>query len=448
MQAAVLDGVSRSEHVVKQQSRVECPTGICTWSSFQTLGVCHRCTDLSPQLKKHHNFGKVYDGLVYGDADYVTWAQIKNSTKNATAFVLPNGHFLVEQDRLFLAGLVSPNSYFLMSSFGSGNPDKTNSMQDIDTLIWSMSVIHSVKSGPLSDSQGDRWPDVDMSAQECALYYCVKEIELSVDGNIIQENATEVPDAKRDPSSWAPDVPGPDAYAPENIPPDNELGSLEFNEFYSHFSRNDLVLHFPDDLNKPSYSISPPAVWSLNHFVEQLLSTNITGGANMTALISEVLPNNSAGYNGIIDSYGAEPLSLGGIWSSKVDVPATFSALATSITNEIRRSVDDEGYGSAVLGHTGTPTQYYQTEWAWIVLHGIMLIGGALFFYVTVWNQPSSLGDIPTWKNSSLAVLSQGSIAEAVLKDTDLVAEMEGRARKEKVKIERDHGSTGFQMRK
>lgn len=189
MQAAVLDGVSRSEHVVKQQSRVECPTGICTWSSFQTLGVCHRCTDLSPQLKKHHNFGKVYDGLVYGDADYVTWAQIKNSTKNATAFVLPNGHFLVEQDRLFLADLVSPNSYFLMSSFGSGDPDMTNSMQDIDTLIWSMSVIHSVKSGPLSDSQGDRWPDVDMSAQECALYYCVKEIELSVHGNIIRENA-------------------------------------------------------------------------------------------------------------------------------------------------------------------------------------------------------------------------------------------------------------------
>lgn len=448
MQAAVLDGVSRSEHVVKQQSHVECATGICTWPSFQTLGVCHRCTDLSPQLKKHDHFGKVYYGLAYGDTDNVTWDDVKDSGKNTAAIVLPNGHFLVEQDRGLLENLVSPISYNLMSSFGTGNPNKTNSMQDIDTLIWSMSVIHSTNDGPLYDTPEERWPDVDLSAQECALYYCVKEIKLSVDGNIIQENATEVPDAKRDPASWASDVPGPGAYAPENIPPDNELGSLEFDKFYSHYSRNELVLHFPDDPSKPSYSIFPQTVWSLNHFIEQLLSTNITGGANMTALISEVLPDNSAGYNGIIDCYGSEPLSLEGIWTSNLDVPATFSALATSITNEIRRTAEDEGYGGVVYGRKGTPTQYYQTEWGWIVLHGMMLIGGALFFYVTVWNQPSSLGDIPTWKNSSLAVLSQGPIAEAVLKETELVPEMERRAREETVKMARDHGSTNFRMRK
>lgn len=140
---------------VKQQSTARCPTGICTWPQFETLGVCHRCTDLSPHLKKNGNFSKVYAALTYRYADFVTWAEIVNSKVNATGFVLPNGHFLVwadgETTRLY--DYLFNGS--LMSTFGTGDPKKTNTMQDIDTLIWSMSFIHPrMVDGNLPDSGG------------------------------------------------------------------------------------------------------------------------------------------------------------------------------------------------------------------------------------------------------------------------------------------------------
>lgn len=289
---------------------------------------------------------------------------------------------------------------------------------------------------------------MSVSALECAIYYCDKAVDLKVDGNIIHENATEVTGAKRDPSSWSSCFPvNNQTYAPENIPPKDEMGSLQFNELYSDIYRSNLTtLDFPDNSSKPEYSIVDKAVWSLSHFMPQPFSANITGGANMTALISEVLPNNSAGLNGLMKNRVRTPPSLANIWPSidKSGIPNTFSALATSITNEMRRRTH---YNEAVLGRKGIPTKYYQTKWDWIVLHGMMLIGGALFFCVTVWNRDSSLGGIPAWKNSALAVLSQGPIAGAILKGTDLVAEMEKRARKRKVKIARDHGSTDFRMR-
>lgn len=106
------------------------------------------------------------------------------------------------------------------------------------------------------------------------------------------------------------------------------------------------------------------------------------------------------------------------------DIPDTFATLATSMTNGMRDT--GEKY---VYGRIGTPTKYYNTQWGWTVLHGIVLIGGVLFWRMTLRNSgrpPKAV--VSAWKNSSLAVISKGSTAAEELSGADTMVEMEKRA--------------------
>lgn len=443
MQAAILNGLDLSRKSIIQQGNVRCPTGVCTFDQFESLSVCHRCNDLTSDLKRVDNFGKVYNALYHEDYENVF------QKKNGTAFALPNGHFLMNINGCEVAvsgtcqyisppiGHGAPEKLSL-SSFGTGDPEKTNSMQDTNTLIWSMSMIHIDMEKITNSSKSVYeygWPDIPLRAIECAIYYCVKSINLTVDGNVIHENVTEATDAVRDPSSFKFNPNLLDHVAPENIPPVNKLAPLEYNKLHTYVQRDDLILHFPDNTTKPEYSISDGAVWSLSHYIQDLFSTNITGGPNMTAVISDVLPKNAVGYNGVIGSSQTKPAAVGSIWNPdkrKLNIEDTFGTLAISMANRMRRdnvklSVD------YVYGHIGTPTQYYKTQWGWIVLHSMVLIGGAVFWCVTVRNSARPLEAVPAWKNSSLATMSRGSSAEEALKGADTVAEMEKKAREQRL---------------
>lgn len=134
---------------------------------------------------------------------------------NDTVFVLPNGHFLVITNGCHLTvdgscGFSPPImteeslEELTMTSFGTGDPKKTNSMQDIDTFIWSMSIIHPDMESMTNSSKpyyGYDRPDLPIRAAECAIYYCVKTIDSKIEGNIIHENVAEATDAVCDPDS-------------------------------------------------------------------------------------------------------------------------------------------------------------------------------------------------------------------------------------------------------
>lgn len=310
-----------------------------------------------------------------------------------------------------------------------------------------MSMIHLDTAKITNSSKADyayEWPDIPLRAIECAIYYCVKSLDLTVDGNIIHESATEAADAVRDPDSFtfSSDL---DHVAPENIPPVNKSANLEYNELYAYVDRDNLVLHFPDNTTKPKYSIRDEAVWSLSQYIRDLFSTNITGEPNMTAAISDVLPKNAVGYNGVIEIDQSKPPAVDSIWNpDKPDIADTFGTLAASMTNGIRKGYDKYSV-DYVYGRTGTPTQYYKTQWGWIVLHSMVLIGGAVFWCVTVRNSARPSKEVPAWKNSSLAAISRGSPAEEVLKGADTVAEMQKKAREQSLVMSENKTSASYE---
>ncbi|KPM39707.1 hypothetical protein AK830_g6852 [Neonectria ditissima] len=474
MQSAILTGLSRSPWEVAQEPLVQCPTGNCTWDQFQTLGVCHKCNNITSDLKRTKGFGDVLLAL----SNYI----LMGSDIPSTAFSLPNGHFAANID-----GCPPYNGNFAkcddsqplviytdrqraLTSFGTGNPNKTNSMKDIDTLIWSTSVIYpdvewlGKFSSPLGDDSGDvaKWPDIPMRAMECAVYYCVKTIDSAVTGDRLVENITEATEYVRTSDSWERGSERENNLK-ENTPPDDERDSLEFDSRYSVVEYSDLVFGIPNNYTESLYRVDHKSVKSISAYFQNLLRANHTGSPRQKREIEKKLGKGAAGFNGVaigpdMDDFSLEatPLALNGVWAwNRTNMSSTFLALSTSMTNEMRRNYqpglvsysgqDKDRFQDGTMtqfGSVGFVTAVYDIQWPWIALHGVMLAAVILFLFMTLVSSGLTT-TVPLWKSSSLATIRRGYEVGDVFGGADTVEDMETTARKAYVKVpQRDFAET------
>ncbi|KFA70947.1 hypothetical protein S40288_10239 [Stachybotrys chartarum IBT 40288] len=221
MQSSILNGLVKPKEETQKSLRFDCPTGNCTWEPFVTLGVCHRCNNLTSKLKKVDGLGEFLKYIWNNEYD---WGDIWHGYPdiNGTALVLPNGHFMPNEDGcagknswMSCAQSGMPQDVFAMTTYGTGNRSRTNTFQDIDTLIWSMSAIYvdgdeydrrereakpkyPEEGGPEEYMAWSRWPNTPVSAVECAAYFCLKTVQDEVRDNIIFENATELDEVIRE----------------------------------------------------------------------------------------------------------------------------------------------------------------------------------------------------------------------------------------------------------
>lgn len=490
MQAAVMGSLTQPIDSINQQYTSRCPTSNCTWNPFNTLGVCHRCNDLTSDLRQVNNFTETFLGMtVRGNFSGTLWDLPRNGSQlvyehlNTTAFSLPNGHFLPNLDGCFqyiedsedplCPGSISQNgvSKLQMTSYGTGNPNNTNSMHDIDTLIWSMSIIQleEFQSGSprkeiaITSENGtvvqtrfeepwDYWPKVPVRATECALYYCVKSLEPRVEGNVVSEAAIEVKGAKRDPRSWRRINVRIDDETPKNFT--GNLESLEFSKTLKYLTRNSLAIHFPDHAEDQKYRIKPGAVWSISSIFQDSLREVWRGDEVLKHVREHYLPKASVIFNGWGQPEVLRPITMAGIWNRpSTNASTRFEAIATSMTNEIRTSLpllNENTVGENFLppesktakGKIGVQTTSYRIEWFWILLHGVILLGSIMFCVITTMlssgrrlSDTESERDIPIWKNHSLASVMQGTnIAIAdVLRGAKTIKDLEDMAKREAV---------------
>lgn len=135
MEAAILNGLLRPMSMIQSQIDVTCPTGNCTWPSFDTLGVCSRFNDLTPELRAVNHVGDFFN-YHFGPAP---GPRIKKS--DATSTVLPNGHFLSNMNGCHATDILtnmpcgqtpvdspSVTNACSMTWYGTSDPRKTNSM--------------------------------------------------------------------------------------------------------------------------------------------------------------------------------------------------------------------------------------------------------------------------------------------------------------------------------
>lgn len=458
MEAAILRGVSSTDSIISQGLDHSCTGAKCTWSPFQTLALCSRCQYVASQLRRVKDFGDIYtymEDLSDGD--------MKIQPENATAVALPNGHFLVN-----LNGCLTENSALdegcewpvtgkdttvapsnVVSSYGTSNPNHTITMQDLDTMIWSMTTLYLDEEqrgwghlplewdGPdgdvhdywlnstdpiRKDPQADlsRWPGAPVQAEECALYYCLQTIESTFLNNSLDERIVEFENFTRERESFQPRAKG--HYAPENISPNPR--SLEFNSEYAAVEMTDLMLRYNNrSAKRTDFNLSHAAIMSISSYFQETFRVPWKNESEVFDLVRERIPDASVLPNGRVRSHNLyEPGSLEGLYSTTwPEMRNKISNLAHGMTIEMRNKAgegavpsDDGNWGTgrneeSELGLTHVSSVVYRAEWYWISLHGVIVSLGVLFCVMTILSTGSGEQEQIIWKNHSLAALIQGA---------------------------------------
>lgn len=174
-------------------------------------------------------------------------------TPNATTFRLPNGLLINNADGV---NFTTPWDYgtVYMTSFGTGNASKTNSLQENDSLIWAMSILRML---PPADSSSV-WPNTPLEAVECGLFYCVNQYSPRVENRVLYEVETRVDNAARDSDSWQPmSVNGKHfgkTFGPGFVCDAGSIKSIEYSDNNRQQPRSDLM--FGDNFNVSQTAVS------------------------------------------------------------------------------------------------------------------------------------------------------------------------------------------------
>lgn len=307
MQAAVLDGLSRSMSQLQAQTLYSCPTADCLWPVFNSLAVCSRCSNTTSQITRIP--GNSIDLYRAFAAQYGVGGMLGD---NATAFRLPTGQFIANMDG-YMEDTTGPNGAppCLMSASGTGIPSKTLSLQESNTLIWSTNIL---AIAPLHDQFNitttveGKWPDMPLISNECGLYWCVNQYESAVSNNTLSERVTEqvttlnMPKDAKDGFAWPFD-------------------GLQFNQTVVNTGHWPGHIGLCDTKQEGGFgclNVSIDAVLSLNNYFQTLLTTDATpddtAGLGPNALHNE----------GVLIDGRSVPIALSGIWTdAKQDLQAS-----------------------------------------------------------------------------------------------------------------------------
>ncbi|KAJ4306382.1 hypothetical protein N0V88_001182 [Collariella sp. IMI 366227] len=260
-----------------------------------------------------------------------------------TIYSLPNG--LVLQN-------ANEDMRIPMTLLGTANPNETVSSRQmkLDTLIWATSIIRAQSSRNSSTA----WPDTQVDALECGLYYCVNHYESAVQNGVLNETVNEVAGVTRNPDSW---ILQNEEYL-SDVLNDTMRQSIAYDPVWSTFKRSDLML----DAGVPSsrFNISQVAVDSISsffqsHFALDLVSVNFSNNPPNQRL---------SGYYDELHNHYAPSVAQVFYTTAMGDIPSVFRALAASMSNALRAGADVAKSGAqlVVQGLRGVTTGYARVE--------------------------------------------------------------------------------------
>jgi hypothetical protein len=421
MQSAIYYGINNNLTNIQRQTVFSCPTPKCEWLPYNSLSVCTECNDV-PDSNLVRVVGNSTELLsaYYGVYDGFT------GRKDSTAFQLPNGQFIVNLD-----GRVSYSSTeaqttdadvqtFVMSAKGTGNPSKTLTLQHRENLIWALSVLN-LDQGENHTIMGI-WPNIPLVAKECGVYWCVNQYDSKVENDTLSEVVTEV-SAPRNAQKW------------NNVAGTWKDESLEFHEETNMQIPDMLELCVPS--GNPCYSVTVDSVWSLNNHFNKTFLSNVTVQNASVGLGPDQLQNQAH-----LIGTAFEPYNFKSLWNlDKQDLQNTFQNMAKSMTNEIR------AFGSGISSNAmedEKPTlemtvTVFSMQWPYIILHCLLIVLGAVFVQLTA--RSSAIGGVPSYKSSSVAILSCKSSVSDIMEGAGTLREIEKKAAENKVHLTLNKGT-------
>lgn len=419
MQAAITFGIAASSKAIEQQATFQCPAAGCDFEPVSSLAVCGKCSDISPKLAKNTKSNGAQWSTLKADQSFGV------ATPGNTEYTLPNGLLLNNQN--------NQSEYMVyMTTLGTTNASRTLSMGDLDTLIWAQSSI-IVDADP-DGNETRKWPDFDVKASECALYYCVRKYNATSRGGLMHLTSTIQEDDRRLADSWQfTQHPSIAANLSKSV-----ADSVAYHPFDSLMTRSDLQLGRQG--SSSTWNISQTAIDGISANMQNVFATCRNGKNCTTALALEKWDSPNGFYlrQGAMEQY--KPSAAKALFETK-DLGKTFENIAASMSNALRDGGDNGPRGK---GDKLVPTTVYKVVWPWMILHIVTELGGFMLLVGTIW---ATKGHVPVWKSSELAVMSRGEVVGDVLKGARTMEELKERARQTVVLVERRDGDAeGYQL--
>lgn len=330
---------------------VQCSTGNCTWSSYQTLGFCNTCKNLTSQLKRskihivpHHLKDEAYDTNVYTlpNGFGLTGVQPKQMN-NQVDFSISNGILnvsTINSLELWDSIAFAHNGSVFMDVFVVAAAPGTIPEQPDQTKWSSDTMVGEMYAAPV--------------AYECLLQFCVRNMNATFINGTLRETVV---------STWT-----------------NETQGLIPN--YGH------------------YVLRPP------NSSEEFRILGDSKDATVEWLDSLLIGN---AHSAMVDSFDAAYSSdlMRMVRTAMNNSETGFQDLMDNLANSMSLSLRSAAYQPAPThGDAFSPVSHAVVTWEWLILPAFELIASLVFLVLVILRTRKAR--LTPWTNNILAVFYHG----------------------------------------
>lgn len=362
-----------------------CPTGRCTWAPYSSLGICHRCQDVSRLLLR--TCSQRYMQIASGDA--FSASKPCGYHINGT---LVTGFYGTEQK--FTLGL---------TTFVAGarmNRSTTFAHWNSTVFQNSPNAILDFYIGYVPGGESQILRNATPILLECLFQWCVKTFEASyVDGNLRERILST------------------------HLPPDAES-----------------VIDLGTANNEPYTLGTAPNDGFAMTAAGQTFSVDANTTRSVSKSLNAMLPIRLQ--NDTLDTNGQYPGRWNFVQQAPYDVNMVMGPIAEAMTNSIRSATNNGTL--QIYGNAWGAEVFVQTRWPWIILPALLLISTLVLICATL--AKSQKQQVPAWKSSSLATLLHGLTEEARRQLDHGSSQSEVEAASQKIRVKMSFGNASGRL--
>lgn len=317
---AIYSGLFQTQAPNSKNIMASCPTGNCTFAPYQSLGFCSRCENITESLDLSTTpMGPMMTTYNYTlpNGLYFTTAQNQMSMVNATT-----GLDFLKLDTKDLALIVN---FTAISAAGYGVPPQ-------------------------------------ISATECALYFCVNTYQASVESGAFSENRTAVSTASNSSNS------GMDSMKDISLVPDT---------CYSNGTRYEQPYNTGENC---TYNVN----WLSRLSLQNSLAPLLDGQGERMSVNRPIWDSDTI-------------KAVYGVAGSFKDINGMFMSLASTLTLNARSKICH----AKINGTAWTVQSFVHVRWLWLILPASLVALSTAFLILTVVHTRNQY----IWKSSPLALL-------------------------------------------
>lgn len=324
---AIYSGIYQSQSPNSNAVLANCPTGNCTFAPYQSLGFCSRCANITNSL----HLSKTSHGPMLSEYHYT----------------LPNGFsFTTAQNMVYLMNATTGLDLIKVAA------------ADLP-LILNFTAISSAGYGT-----------TEISATECALYFCLETYQGTVRDGEFSETRTSVSTASNASTSSTEDF----AITPDVC----YVNGTQHEKPYMEFAE------------------AEDCIYKINWLSRLAMSNSL----------SPLLQGKGSLFVSNRPSWKPETLeAVYGTQGNYTDIASVFESLASSLTLQARSKASS----TAVTGTTWTVQSFVHVRWPWMIMPGMLVVLSGFFLLITILHTRNQY----IWKSSPLALLFSGLTVDA-----------------------------------